>query len=430
MRIDLVLSTNQTFRDAVARGRPFASYAPTTLSLLAALVPPELGATVRTWDLTMQPGPPPGADLLALSAITCGAPTAYRLADEARARGTTVVIGGAHATALPDEAARHADAVVVGYGERSWPRLLRDHAAGRLRPRYVDFDDPFTGPPVTPDRRHAAGRGYFTTSTLEASRGCSNACSFCTVSCLTAGQLHRRPTDAVLRETAGLPRRVVFLDSNFADDLAAVGPLWLGLRAQRKQVFAAVTMRLAEDPVALKQAADCGLVGALIGLESVNEGATRGAAKGFNQPARYVEAVARLHDHGVRVLGCFAFGLDGDDASVFERTVELADRARIDIVRYSIVTPLPGTRLLADLEAQGRIVDRDWERYDTEHAVFRPAGMTAQQLHDGYRWAYRQTYRAGSIWRRLAGRHFMPVTLAANLGFRDIAYHADQGPGG
>ena len=130
------------------------------------------------------------------------------------------------------------------------------------------------------------------------------------------------------------------------------------------------------------------------------------------------------------MLGCFTFGLDGDDGSVFERTVELADRARIDIVRYSIVTPLPGTRLLADLEAQGRIIDRDWERYDTEHVVFRPGGMTAERLHDGYRWAYRQTYRAGSIWRRLAGRHFTPVTLAANLSFRDIAYHADQGPGG
>ena len=133
----------------------------------------------------------------------------------------------------------------------------------------------------------------------------------------------------------------------------------------------------------------------------MSERATRGAGKAFNQPARYVEAVRRLHDHGIRVLGCFAFGLDGDDASVFERTVELADRARIDIVRYAIVTPLPGTRLLADLEAQGRIVERDWERYDTEHVVFRPAGMTARQLHEGYRWAYRQTYRAGSIWRRL-----------------------------
>lgn len=430
MRIDLVLSTNQTYRDAVARGRPFASYAPTTLSLLGALVPPELGATVRAYDLTMQPGPPPGADLLAISTITCGAPHAYRLAAEARARGTTVVMGGAHATALPDEVARHADAVVVGYGERSWPRLLRDHAAGRLKPRYVDFGDPFTGPPVEPDRRHVAGRGYFTTSTMEGSRGCSNACAFCTVSCLTAGQLHRRPTEAVLREAAGLPRRVVFLDSNFADDLEAVRPLWLGLRPLRKQVYAAVTTRLAEDPAALKLAADCGLVGALIGFESVNEGANRGAAKGFNHPARYVESVQRLHDQGIRVLGCFAFGLDGDDASVFERTVELADRARIDIVRYAIVTPLPGTRLLADLETQGRITDRDWERYDTEHVVFRPAGMTAQQLHDGYRWAYRQTYRAGSIWRRLAGRNFMPLTLAANLGFRDIALHADAGPGG
>jgi radical SAM superfamily enzyme YgiQ (UPF0313 family) len=375
----------------------------------------------------MQPDPPPGADLLAISSITCGAPHAYRLAAQARARGTKVVIGGAHATALPDEAARHADAVVVGHGERSWPRLLRDLAAGRLQERYVDFGDPFTGPPVEPDRSQIAGRGYLASSTMEASRGCSNACAFCTVSCLTAGQLHRRPTQDVLHEAAALPGRVVFLDSNFADDLEAVRPLLLGLRAIGKRFYAGVTLRLAEDQAALKLAADCGLAGALIGFESVNESATRGAGKGFNHPDRYVEAVRRLHDHGIRVLGCFAFGLDGDDASVFERTVELADRARIDIVRYAIATPLPGTRLLADLEAQGRITDRDWERYDTEHVVFRPAGMTAQQLHEGYRWAYRQTYRAGSIWRRLAGRNFTPVTLAGNLGFRRIAYTADQG---
>ena len=162
----------------------------------------------------------------------------------------------------------------------------------------------------------------------------------------------------MLREAARLPGRVVFLDSNFADDLEAVRPLLLGLRALRKRFYAGVTLRLAHDEDALKLAADCGLARALIGFESVSERATRGAGKGFNQPARYVEAVRRLHDHGIRVLGCFAFGLDGDDASVFERTVALANGP----ASTSSATPSP-------LRCRGPACSPTWRRRSSPTAT-------------------------------------------------------------
>jgi radical SAM superfamily enzyme YgiQ (UPF0313 family) len=425
LKIDLVLSTNRSWRRAVARGKPYRSYAPTTLAQLAALVPPELGATVRLFDLTCEPDPPLDGDVLALSAITCGAPHAYALADAARTKGIRVVIGGAHATALPDEAEAHADAVVVGYAERSWPRLLADLAADRLERRYVDFQDPFAGCPVRIDRRPLRAKGYFVSASTEASRGCVNACGFCACPGMNTGGYHRRPVEDVLRDLEGAGRRVVFLDSNFGDDLRELRPLLEALRARGTRWYAGVTLRFALDPEAVALAASCGLAGVLVGFESVSEGSLRAVAKGFNAPADYVRAVSLLHDHGVRVLGCFVFGLDGDGPDVFERTVELVQRARIDLVRYAIATPFPGTRLHEALRAEGRIVETDWDLYDGEHVVFRPRGMTPERLYDGHRWAYRETYRLGKIFGRLLGAGPSPLMLAANLGFRHLAYTFD-----
>jgi radical SAM superfamily enzyme YgiQ (UPF0313 family) len=428
VRIDLVLSTNAGWRRAVARGKPYTSYAPTTLATLAALVPPDLHAEVRLIDLTCEPEPATlEPDVLALSAITCGAPHAYALADAARAKGITVVIGGAHATALPDEAQAHADAVVVGYGERSWPRLLRDLAAGRLQRRYVDFADPFTVGPVRINREPLRAKGYFTWRTTETSRGCPHSCAFCACPGMNDGRYYLRPASDVLEEVAGMGRRVFFLDSNFGEEPERLKPLLEGLRDQGKRFYAGLTLRFASDRRSVALAAACGLSGVLIGFESVNVPSLHGVAKGFNDPQVYLEAVRLLHDHGILVLGCFVFGLDGDGPDVFERTVDLVQRARVDVVRYAIATPFPGTRLHEALRAQGRILETDWDLYDGDHVVFRPSGMTPEQLLDGHRRAYHETYRVTRILGRLRGGRPSALMLAANLGFRHLAYTMDDG---
>jgi radical SAM superfamily enzyme YgiQ (UPF0313 family) len=426
LKIGLVLSTNASYRRAVARGRPYRSWAPATLAVLAALVPAELKAYVRTFDLVRQklPDDLDRYDLVGISTITCGAPFAYQLADRLRSRGVAVVMGGAHPTALPEESLLHADAVVVGYGERTWPRLVRDFAEGRLQPRYRDFGDPFTAAVPFMDRSQLKGKGYFFNRVVEFSRGCPNGCSFCSVSGMNDGNVYRRDRRQVMEELAALGRSVLFLDSNFTGNPDRARLLWEDLRNARIRWYCAAALPFASDPDLVDLAAACGCRGVLMGFESLNEASLSSSGKSFNHPREYEDAVARLHGRGIPVLGCFVFGLDGDGADVFERTVDFVSRAKIDLVRYAVATPFPGTPLHERLQREGRIISRDWEEYDTEHVVFRPLRMTPQQLSEGHRWAYRETYRPSRILSRVRARTF-PLGIMTNLGFRRLAFTFD-----
>jgi radical SAM superfamily enzyme YgiQ (UPF0313 family) len=427
MKIDLVLSTSQSYRHAVERGRPYRPYAPLTLAQLAALVPEELDATVRITDLTQERLPSlEDADIVAISSITCGIPSAYALADRMRSDGTTVVIGGSHATALPDEAQDHADAVVVGYAERTWPALLRDWKAGKLRKRYIDFSDPFSGPAVIPDRRLNASKGYLPTATAEASRGCPNACSFCATTCLNSGRVFLRPLAALRKDLDSLGGSILFLDSNFTENHPPEGELFSLLGERGLSVFAGGSLKLAAVPRRVALAARRGLRGLLVGFESIVAESVNGAGKTFNRPAAYADAIRVLHDNGIKILGCFVFGFDGDDESVFDRTVEFIEKNHIDIVRFSIVTPLPGTALYRDLASQGRILERNWELFDTEHVVFRPALLRPERLEEGLRMAYRRSYSLPSVFRRLAGAPPSLASILGNIVFRSLAYTFDS----
>ena len=427
LKIGLVLSTNASYRRAVARGRSYSSWAPATLAVLAALVPAELKAEVRTFDLVRQriPDDLHRCDLVGISTITCGAPFAYQLADRLRRHGVTVVLGGAHPTALPEEALLHADAVVVGYGERTWPRLLKDFAGGRLELVYRDFEDPFTGPARFMDRSQFKGKGYFFDRVIEFSRGCPNGCSFCCVAGLNHGRVHFRDRRDVMEELAALGRSVLFLDSNFTENPDRVRPLWEDLRDAHVRWYCAASLRFASDPDLVDLAAACGCRGVLLGFESINDESVCSSLKSFNHPREYSDAVARLHRRGIFVLGCFVFGLDGDEADVFERTADFVRFAKIDLVRYAVATPFPGTLLYQRLQREGRLISRNWEEYDTEHVVFRPLRMTPEQLSEGHRWAYRETYRLSGILGRIRGRA-LPVNLMANLGFRRLAFTFDS----
>lgn len=427
LKIGLFLSTNASYRRAVARGRPYSSYAPATLAVLAALVPTELKAEVRTFDLVRQKIPDDlhSYDLVGISTITCGAPFAYQLADALRNRGATVVLGGAHPTALPEEALKHADALEVGYGERTWPRLLRDFAEGCLQPLYRDFENPFTCSVRFMDRSQFKGKGYFFDRVAEFSRGCPNGCSFCSVAGMSKGRVHCRDRREIMEELKALGKRVLFLDSNFTGNPDSVRPLWEDLRDAGIRWYCAASTRFASDPELVDLAAACGCRGVLIGFESINEASLRSSRKSFNNPREYAEAIARLHHRGILVLGCFVFGLDGDGADVFELTVDFVKRAKIDLVRYAVATPFPGTPLHERLEREGRLISRDWEKYDTEHVVFTPLRMTPEQLYEGHRWAYRETYRLSRILGRVRARSF-PLNLMGNLGFRHLAFTFDS----
>ncbi|MCX7010854.1 MAG: radical SAM protein, partial [Kiritimatiellaeota bacterium] len=182
------------------------------------------------------------------------------------------------------------------------------------------------------------------------------------------------------------------------------------------------TIELAEDRELLTLAVRSGCVGVLVGFESADDASLRAGNKPIQEVGRYREAIRRFHAHGINVLGCFVFGFDQDDENVFARTLEFIDATEIDLPRFAILTPFPGTPLFAGMERDGRIISRDWNLYNTEHVIFHPARMTAAALQQGLLTAWRAAYTLPKMVRRAdrAGRHW-PLVAATNLGFRHFA---------
>ena len=400
-------------------------YAPLTLTTLAALIPEELGATVEIHDESVQDIPIPiEADLVGITVITGTARRAYEIADRLRAAGTPVVLGGPHVTLVPDEAAQHADAVVTGYAEQTWPALLRDFAAGRMAPRYVQGPDlSFEGVPY-PRRDLLDARRFLTTAVFEATRSCAHDCEFCVAPTAWGRKPYLKPVEYVVEDIRRHgARRILFVDLNLISDRNHARKLFEAMIPLGVRWFGLSTTLIAHDPPLLDLMARSGCNGLLLGFESMLPGTLRETRKGFNDPATYLRLVSNLHDHGITVMGCFVFGLDHDTPAVFRETVEFAVDAGIDLPRFAIATPFPGTPLFRRLEAEGRLLTRDWELYDAQHVVFRPAQMSVEDLQQGHERAWRSAYSWRSIARRLLRSHTHTATaIPANLGYRFYAH--------
>jgi radical SAM superfamily enzyme YgiQ (UPF0313 family) len=428
MRILLLMPQSEMYRKRGIFSRSLR-YAPLTLTTLAALVPAELEAEVRILDEGVEELDlaKVDADLVGITCITPNAPRVYGIAAELRARGITVVLGGVHPTLVPDEAQPHADAIVTGYAEQSWPRLLRDFAAGRLQPRYDEGPDYRFENMPEPRRDLLRKERYITVNTVQAVRGCPYRCSFCVVPVAWPGYLHR-PIPEVIEEIERLEGKTfLFLDLSPIEDVRYIKELYRALAPLNKRWGGLATIRIARDPELLRLAARSGCGGLLIGIESIMPGSINHMNKGFNRPDDYVEAMRLLHDHGIAINGCFVFGMDGDDPSVFERTLEFIDRAAIDLPRFSVATPFPGTPLFRQLDGEDRLITRDWTYYGGQNVVFRPRGMSVERLQEGLHWAWRQAYGARSIVRRVAGSAasrnglVLKTSILANLGYTRYA---------
>jgi len=423
MKIALLAPAGAMHRYNGSFGRAL-HYAPLTLTTLAALVPPALNAEVQIYDETAGTLPPDlEADLVGITAITGTSSRAYKYAEHFRRRGITVVLGGVHPTLLPEEATRYADAVAVGLADTTWPAILEDFRRGRLRQIYTaDTAAALAGRP--PPRRELLNRRrYITLNTVEAIRGCNLECSFCVYPAAFGKAVVRRPVREVLAEIERLPgKEVLFPDVNLIADREYARQLFTGLIPLRRWWFGLATAAIGQDQEMIDIFRRSGCKGLLIGFESVAQESQKFVRKGVNRVGDYAILMRRLHDAGIAVNGCFAFGGDAEDRSIFARTVEAVDRLQIDLPRYSILTPFPATPFFAEMEAQGRIIERDWAMYDVEHCVFRPRRMRPEELEEGLEWAWRQTYSLPSLARRLSHfKTFFPASLLTNLAYRRYA---------
>lgn len=429
LRIALISPKGPLYRHRGGIWKKSLRYQPLTLTTLAALIPPDLPVELELIDEGITDVPQDlRADLVGLTVITGTAPRAYQLADSFRNRGMSVVLGGPHVTLIPEDAAPHADAVVVGYAEDSWPQLVRDFANGELRPFYRQSPDlDLAGRPFA-RRDLLPGHRYLTNNVFEATRGCIHNCDFCVVPTAWGRKPLQKPVAEVVSDIRQHgARKLIFVDLNLIADRQYARQLFIALTPLKLQWYGLATVLLADDAELLDLTAQSGCKGLLMGLESISPQNLRQSHKSFNSPEKYFQVVNRLHEHGIALQGCFVFGLDHDEPDVFLKTAEFAVQARIDLPRFAIVTPFPNTALYQRLESEGRILTKDWEQYDGQHVVFRPARMSVAELQQGTESAWKHAYSFRSIARRIGHSPApWPVKLGTNLGYRFYAHHLSR----
>jgi radical SAM superfamily enzyme YgiQ (UPF0313 family) len=423
-RIALISPKGPLYRHRGGIWKKSLRYQPLTLTTLAALIPDDVPHTIELFDEGITDVPRDlDVDLIGLTVITGTAMRAYELADHYRARGVTVVLGGPHVTLIPDDAQSHADAIVVGYAEDTWPQLLRDFTAGRLEPRYAQAPGlSLAGRPFA-RRDLLPGKHFLTNNVFEATRGCVHACEFCVVPTAWGRRPFQKPVNEVIADIRQHgARKLIFVDLNLIADRAYAIELFKALIPLKLRWYGLSTVLLADDEELLDLAQASGCNGLLMGLESLSTTNLKGNRKGFNSPDRYAQVVERLHQHGIALQGCFVFGLDDDRPHVFLKTAEFAVQAKIDLPRFAVVTPFPNTPLYKRLDGEGRILTRNWELYDAQHVVFQPKHMSVHELQLGIESAWKHAYSYPSIWRRVrASPAPWPVRLGTNLGYRFYA---------
>ena len=383
-----------------------------TMPYLASLVP--AGWNVRHVDEAVEPVAVDAApDLVAITFHTPSAPHAYALAARFREHGSTVALGGPHVTLMPDEAQSHADVIFVGETETTWPRFLSDFGSHAQSRRYCsDGIPPLERAPQA--RKELFHRRDHTAGVMFATRGCAHRCDFCTLAVMYPGGLRRRPVESVAREFASFRGRVIILwDDDIAGDIEYGKTLFRALTPHRKWWSAQASIHAARDDEFLTLAARSGCKQLFIGLESLSQASVDGVSKGFNRVHEYAHAIERIHAHGIAVQAGIVFGFDGDTEEIFAQTLDFLEEAGVQNATFNILTPFPGTRLYARLEAEGRILTRDWSQYNGRaHVVFRPRHMSPGALLDGFQRANQRFYSWRSIRKRLSRS---PVQLAWTL---------------
>jgi radical SAM superfamily enzyme YgiQ (UPF0313 family) len=396
-----------------------------TMPYLAAFVPPHwtvlhVDEAVEPVDLNKQ------ADLVAITFHTPSAAHAYDLAARYRQRGITVVLGGPHVTLVPDEAQAHADVIFIGEAESHWPRFLAEFETGDYDERYSCLEPPALDQAPT-SRHDLFQRRDHTAGVLFATRGCAFRCDFCTIAVMYQSLVRKRPVEAVARECASFNGKAIILwDDNLAGDMEYAKALFRALAPQRKWWSSQASIQAAEDDEFLELAARSGCKQLFIGLESVSQASVNEVSKSFNHVDEYAQAIERIHSHGMSVQAGIVFGFDNDTEGVFEETLDFLEASGVQNVTFNILTPFPGTRLYKRLDEEGRILTRDWSKYNGRaDVVFQPRHMSPEALLAGYQYAQARFYSWGSVYRRLSRS---PVqlfwTLPLNLAYAfALRYH-------
>jgi radical SAM superfamily enzyme YgiQ (UPF0313 family) len=351
------------------------------------------------------------ADMVGISAMTSYVNRGYEIADQFRAKGVPVVMGGVHPSFMPQEALKHADAVVIGEVELVIEKLLDDLDQGSMRGTYKsDVLHPMVGVPM-PRYDLLKKHRYVNKTFVQTSRGCHQGCTFCAEPLMNGLKFRYRPVDEVINEMENCGARTISInDADFFGTPERPKEVMRALKGRGIQWQAGVTSKLAQDDRMLELAAASGCTLLSIGFESISRDTLKSVHKHVNRPETFAALVEKVHSYGIMVFGLFMFGFDGDDTSVFDETVKFNIGADYDACAYSTLTPYPGTLTWYEMKKANRIVSFDWTMYDQGHVVYRPAQMSGDELRRGQSSAYESFYSTSSIAGRfplLGKRHRM-----------------------
>jgi radical SAM superfamily enzyme YgiQ (UPF0313 family) len=377
-----------------------------TLPYMAGLTPAGWQADIKIDALDAIRGDE-HADVVGLSVLTQRAPRAYQIADHFRRRGVPVVLGGVHVTLNPEEAAAHADALVLGEAEDVWPTVLADAEAGTLSPRYraAKLHD-LRGLPA-PNFSLIRNNKYFTLlRPVQTTRGCPHTCDFCTVTSVYGKSLRHRPVEEVvedIRRVRAAGRYVFFVDDNLGADAHYARELFEALIPLKISWSAQLNLNFAADEKLLALAARSGFQMAVCGIENVSRANLDSVSKaGVNDPARYREWITAFRRHGVLVLAGMIMGFDTDTEATIAENLAFMRGERIPMISLYLLTPFPGTPLFARLDAEGRLLTKDWSRFDSYTCVFRPKNLSPDRLTQLYWQAARRITTVPAVLRRFA----------------------------
>jgi radical SAM superfamily enzyme YgiQ (UPF0313 family) len=338
-------------------------------------------------------------DLVVIQVYITNAYRAYKIAEHYKQKGAYVLLGGLHVTSLPDEAAQYADTIFIGPGEETFPQFLKDFK--NKQPKKIYSSSIRTLEKIPPIRRDLIKRNrYLVPNSIVVSRGCPHHCDFCYKDAFFEGgrTFYTQAVDDALAEIERLPgRHLYFLDDHLLGNIKFSTGLFEGMKGMNRVFQGAATIDSILRGNLIEKAAEAGLRSLFVGFETFSSANLKQSNKKQNLEKDYVKAVYRLHSLGIMINGSFVFGLDEDDKDVFKRTVEWGVKNSITTSTYHVLTPYPGTRLFKNMEEQGRILTRNWDLYDTRNVVYKTKNLTADELKNGYDWAYKEFYSWSNI---------------------------------